>query len=72
MAGKREDGVCRCSFCGKSQQQVKKLIAGPGNGVFICDECIDICNEILDNEFDDSDAAVDAEYTDEKETNELI
>ena len=65
MAGKREDGVCRCSFCGKSQQQVKKLIAGPGNGVFICDECIDICNEILDNEFDDSDAAVDAEYTDE-------
>ena len=65
MAGEREDGVCRCSFCGKSQQQVKKLIAGPGNGVFICDECIDICNEILDNEFDDSDAAVDAEYTDE-------
>lgn len=65
MAGKRDDSICRCSFCGKSQQQVKKLIAGPGNGVFICDECIDICNEILDNEFDDSDAALDAEYTDE-------
>jgi ATP-dependent Clp protease ATP-binding subunit ClpX len=38
-----------CSFCGKSQRQVKKLIAGPG--VYICDECIDLCNEILDEEF---------------------
>src|SRR5437764_175532 len=35
-----------CSFCGKSQRQVKKLIAGPG--VYICDECIDLCNEIID------------------------
>ena len=34
-----------CSFCGKSQRQVKKLIAGPG--VYICDECIDLCNEII-------------------------
>jgi len=38
-----------CSFCGKSQRQVKKLIAGPG--VYICDECIDLCNEIIDEEF---------------------
>ena len=37
-----------CSFCGKSQRQVKKLIAGPG--VYICDECIDLCNEIIDKE----------------------
>src|SRR5438034_3255060 len=37
-----------CSFCGKSQRQVKKLIAGPG--VYICDECIDLCNEINDEE----------------------
>src|ERR671926_280758 len=37
-----------CSFCGKSQRQVKKLIAGPG--VYICDECIDLCNEIIDEE----------------------
>ncbi len=37
-----------CSFCGKSQRQVKKLIAGPG--VYICDECIDLCNEIVDEE----------------------
>src|SRR5450830_972426 len=38
----------KCSFCGKSQKQVKKLIAGPG--VYICDECIDLCNEILEEE----------------------
>src|SRR5437762_12071919 len=37
-----------CSFCGKSQRQVKKLIAGPG--VYICDECIDLCTEIIDEE----------------------
>src|ERR1051325_10763942 len=37
-----------CSFCGKSQRQGKKLIAGPG--VYICDECIDLCNEIIDEE----------------------
>src|SRR5690242_17370113 len=41
-----------CSFCGKSQKQVKKLIAGPG--VCICDECIDLCNEIIDEELSQS------------------
>ena len=41
----------KCSFCGKTQDQVKKLIAGPD--VFICDECVDLCNEILDEEFFD-------------------
>ncbi len=41
----------KCSFCGKSQEQVRKLIAGPG--VYICDECIDLCNEILDEELID-------------------
>jgi ATP-dependent Clp protease ATP-binding subunit ClpX len=40
--------LLKCSFCGKSQKQVKKLIAGPG--VYICDECIDLCNEILEEE----------------------
>src|ERR671917_389616 len=40
-----------CSFCGKSQRQVKKLIAGPG--VYICDECIDLCNEIIYEELDE-------------------
>ena len=39
----------RCSFCGKSQDQVQRLIAGPG-GVYICDECIDLCREIIEEE----------------------
>ena len=42
----------KCSFCGKSQKLVKKLIAGPG--VYICDECIDLCNEIIEEEFSES------------------
>jgi ATP-dependent Clp protease ATP-binding subunit ClpX len=45
------DAHLKCSFCGKSQDQVRKLIAGPG--VYICDECIDLCNEILDEELVD-------------------
>lgn len=50
MTGRNMDDTVRCSFCGKTQNQVRKLIAGP-NGAFICDECIDICNEIIDEEF---------------------
>ncbi|PNV61156.1 ATP-dependent Clp protease ATP-binding subunit ClpX [Clostridium sp. chh4-2] len=53
MPGRADDKV-RCSFCGKSQDQVRKLIAG-SNNVFICDECIDLCAEILEEEFDDHD-----------------
>ena len=50
MARIGESGdLLKCSFCGKSQKQVKKLIAGPG--VYICDECIDLCNEIIEEEF---------------------
>ncbi|HEY9679671.1 MAG TPA: ATP-dependent protease ATP-binding subunit ClpX [Drouetiella sp.] len=53
---KPSDNRLKCSFCGKSQDQVKKLIAGPG--VYICDECVDLCNEILDEElFEGSPAA---------------
>lgn len=48
------DSHLKCSFCGKSQEQVRKLIAGPG--VYICDECVDLCNEILDEELFDSNA----------------
>lgn len=49
------DSHLKCSFCGKSQEQVRKLIAGPG--VYICDECVDLCNEILDEELLDANAA---------------
>ena len=49
MAGKN-DGKIRCSFCSKTQDQVERLISGPNNGVFICNECVDICAEIIDEE----------------------
>ena len=53
MAGKYSDGNIRCSFCNKTQDQVRKMIAGPtGTGVFICDECIDICSDIIEEEFE--------------------
>ncbi|MBV8886923.1 MAG: ATP-dependent protease ATP-binding subunit ClpX [Chroococcidiopsidaceae cyanobacterium CP_BM_RX_35] len=52
------DSHLKCSFCGKSQEQVRKLIAGPG--VYICDECVDLCNEILDEELLDTNAAPQA------------
>ncbi|WP_448638345.1 ATP-dependent Clp protease ATP-binding subunit ClpX [Geodermatophilus sp. URMC 63] len=53
MARIGESGdLLKCSFCGKSQKQVKKLIAGPG--VYICDECIDLCNEIIEEELSES------------------
>ena len=52
MAEKIRDGKVRCSFCHKSEDQVRKLIAGP-NGAYICDECVDICAEIIEEEFED-------------------
>ena len=51
MAGKYGEHKVRCSFCNKSEDQVRKLIAGP-DGVYICDECIEICAEIVDEEMD--------------------
>jgi ATP-dependent Clp protease ATP-binding subunit ClpX len=42
----------KCSFCGKTQEQVRRLVAGPG--VYICDECIELCQEIIEEEFDDA------------------
>ena len=50
MVGRNDDQV-RCSFCNKTQNQVRKLIAGP-NGAYICDECVDVCTEILEEEFE--------------------
>lgn len=51
MSQGRSEERIRCSFCGKSQSQVRKLIAGP-NGTYICDECVEICTEIIDEEFE--------------------
>ena len=59
MPGKIGDKI-RCSFCNKTEDQVRKLIAGP-NGVYICDECIDICSEIIEEELNE-------EYVEENET----
>ncbi len=56
----RNDDRIRCSFCGKTQNQVRKLIAGP-NGAFICDECVDICQEIILEELEDFAPATDAD-----------
>lgn len=66
MAG-RSDDKFRCSFCGKPQEQVRKLIAGPG-GAYICDECVDICAEIIEEELEDEG---DEEF-DEKEQINLL
>ena len=52
MAGKSSDDKVRCSFCNKTQDQVRKLIAGPA-GVYICDECVDICADIIEEEYED-------------------
>ena len=52
MAGKNSGNDIRCSFCNKAQSQVRKLIAGPA-GVYICDECVDICSEILEEELEE-------------------
>ena len=57
MVGKNFDNEIRCSFCNKSQNQVKKLIAGPA-GVYICDECVEICEDILEEELEEEEEAV--------------
>ena len=51
MSKFEEKKQLKCSFCGKTQEQVKRLVAGPG--VYICDECIDLCSEIIDEEFEE-------------------
>lgn len=64
MAGRMNEEKIRCSFCGKSQEQVRKLIAGP-NGAYICDECVDICSEIIEEEFEEEG------FTEEKDLQEI-
>ena len=61
MAGKFSDDDVKCSFCGKHQGQVRKLIAGP-TGVYICDECVDICSDILDEELEDDDTSEESNF----------
>ena len=63
MAGRSDDEI-RCSFCGKSQGQVRKLIAGP-KGAYICDESVDICAEIIEEEFENEEEAGTAEETEQ-------
>jgi len=60
MARNDEKRQLKCSFCGKTQEQVKRLVAGPG--VYICDECIELCSEIIEEEFEDS--RIDSELDD--------
>jgi ATP-dependent Clp protease ATP-binding subunit ClpX len=62
--------LLKCSFCGKSQKQVKKLIAGPG--VYICDECIDLCNEILEEELAEAGELTLAELPKPKEISAFL
>ena len=52
MAGKRSDDKIKCSFCGKTQEQVRKMVAGP-SGIYICDECVEICNDIVTEELEE-------------------
>ncbi len=51
MAGKKDEVKLKCSFCGKTQDQVHKLVAGPG--VYICDQCIELCSEIIEDDGDE-------------------
>ena len=62
--------LLKCSFCGKSQKQVKKLIAGPG--VYICDECIDLCNEIIEEELSEGSEVELAELPKPREIFEFL
>ncbi len=65
---KHDDDKLKCSFCGKTQDQVKKLIAGPE--VYICDECVELCNEILDEEFFENKEKEGIEGTEKSEKDE--
>lgn len=60
MAGKKMDDVLRCSFCNKTQDKVRKLIAGP-NGTYICDECVDVCAEILAEQYESEEQSTGAD-----------
>ena len=69
--GKNEDGkLLYCSFCGKSQHEVRKLIAGPS--VFICDECVELCNDIIREELEDASETGHDKLPKPQEINEVL
>ena len=71
MANRSDDRKqLRCSFCNKTQDQVRKLIAGPN--VYICDECVDICAEIVDEDLDDVESDTDINLLKPKEIKEIL
>ena len=70
MAGKDDRKNVRCSFCNKSQEQVRKIIAGPD--VYICDECVDICAEIMEEEFQDFETDSDINLLKPKEIKDFL
>ncbi|WP_304205928.1 ATP-dependent Clp protease ATP-binding subunit ClpX [Peptostreptococcus russellii] len=67
---KQENKQYRCSFCGKSQDQVKRIIAGPG--VYICDECVELCGEIIKEEIDESEEILEGGLPKPKEIMEIL
>lgn len=68
--GKDDSKLLYCSFCGKSQHEVRKLIAGPS--VFICDECVDLCNDIITEEMQEQGASTSAKLPKPKEIKEIV
>ena len=70
MANKDENQTIRCSFCKKTQDQVRKIIAGPD--VYICDECVEICAEIMDEEFQNYENDTDINLLKPKEIKEFL
>lgn len=70
MAKYEEKKQLKCSFCGKNQDQVKRLIAGPG--VYICDECIDLCSEIIEDEFEETNEVVATDLPKPQEIKEYL
>ena len=69
--GKGEDGkLLYCSFCGKSQHEVRKLIAGPS--VFVCDECVELCNDIIREEMQEKTASGEEKLPKPQEINDVL
>ena len=63
MAGKKTEDIVRCSFCNKTQSQVRKMIAGP-SGTYICDDCVEVCAEIIEEEMNPDSNAGCGRYID--------